>query len=304
MESFKFWITKKENKAQDYGRFVISSLPSGFGHTFGNSLRRVLLGYIPGIAITQIRVKGANHPFALLKGVKEDLIDVIMNIKQIRIRSEKDKPFRLELNKKGPGEVKAGDIKTPTGVEIANPDLVLAHLANRQSELKIDFEAKKDAGYSLAEENKSDKVRWIPIDAIYSPVTKATYQVREMRVGKKKGMNELELEIWTDATISPSSALKQAAQTLASGFSLIVKPVKKEAKSVKKKDNNDNLSLYLEELDLPLRLVNALKKSGFKKLADFEGMKKADLVKVKNVGEKSFQQLAKVLANRGVNLED
>ena len=302
MEDFKFWIAKKEEKNKGYGHFVLSPLPQGFGDTFGNSLRRVLLQHMPGVAITRIKVKGVNHSFALIKGVKEDLIDIIMEIKKIRVKSKKKGKVKLRLDKKGPGVVKAGDIKTPTGVEITNPDLVLANLADRKSELKIDFEAEKGIGYSLADEHKTDKMRWISIDAIFSPIIKVNYSVKEIRIGKEKGMNELALEIWTDQAVSPTEALKKAAEILEKGFSSIVKPAKKAAAPAKKAAVNDNLSLYLEEIDLPLRLVNALKRSGFKKLADFDGLKRSNLLKVKNVGDKSCDQLIKALQSRGVNI--
>jgi len=303
MSDFKFWLTKKEEKKDGYGKFILSPLPQGFGDTFGNSLRRVLLEHMSGVAITRIRVKGANHSFALLKGVREDLLDVIMNVKKIRISSKKEGLIKLRLEKKGPGVVKAGDIKTSTGAEIINPDLVLANLADKKSELKIDFEAEKGIGYSLADDNKNEKMRWIGVDAIFSPILKVNYSVKEIRIGKEKGRNELTLEIWTDKTIPSSVALKEAAEILTRGFSLIAKPSKKKKLVAKKEVGNDNLSLYLEEIDLPLRLVNALKRGGFKKLADFEGLKKADLLKVKNVGEKSGSELIKILQKRGVNIQ-
>jgi len=303
MEMFKFWV-KKEKETADYGRFVISPLPQGFGHTLGNALRRVLLGYMPGAAITRIKVKGANHPFALLKGVKEDLIDVIMNIKQIRISYEGEKAVKLHLEKKGPGEVRAQDIKLAPGVKIGNPDLVIAHLADKKSTLKIDFTVERGIGYSLADDHKTEKMSTIAVDAIFSPVTRANYEVSDIRVGKQKNMNELVVEIWTDSTISPSAALKQAAEILVHSFSLIVNPVKKKEGATKTEKRNSNLGLWLEELDLPIRLINALKKAGFKKLADFEGKKKADLLKVKNVGEKSFQLLLAALKKRGVHLSE
>jgi len=302
MNGFKFWIEKKEEKS-GYGRFILSPLPRGFGHTFGNSLRRVLLGYMPGAAITQIKVKGANHQFAVLKGVKEDLIDIIMDIKQIKIKYEKDKPVKLLLEKKGAGVVKASDIKTPVGVEITNPNLVIANLADRGSELKIEFMVERGVGYSLAEGHMSDKMRWIAIDAIFSPITKVNYVVKDIRVGRKEGMNELTLEIWTDKTVSPFLALKQAADTLTKGLSLIAKPIKKKVVPAKKEKSSDNLSLYLEEIDLPLRLINALKRGGFKKLVDFKGLGRADLLKVKNVGDKSCDQLIRVLKAKGVNIK-
>jgi len=303
MKIFKFWI-KKEKKAAGYGRFIISPLPRGFGVTLGNALRRVLLSYMPGVAITQIKVKGANHPFAVIKGVKEDLIDVIMNIKQIKIAYDKEKPVRVHLEKTGPGSVKAGDIQLIPGVEIKNPNLVLANLADSKSKLKITFTIEKGIGYSLAEEHKTDKMGLISIDAIFSPVLKANYEVKEIRVGEQKDMNELTMEVWTDETVTPLSALKQAGEILSGAFAAVAKPSRKKVSAPKKTKKNSNFSLYLEELDLPLRLVNALKKAGFKQLADFEGMREPDFIKVKNVGEKSCHQLIKILKKKGIQIKE
>jgi len=302
MEMFKFWVKKQKEKS-DYGQFVISPLPRGFGHTLGNALRRVLLSYMPGAAITQIKVKGANHPFATLKGVKEDLIDIIMNIKQIRVSYDKDKPIRLYLEKRGPGLVKAGDIQTVAGVEIKNPDLVIANLSDRKTKLEIVFTVERGIGYSLAEEHKTGKMSYVAVDAIFSPVIQANYKVKEIRVGKKKNMNRLTVEIWVDKTISPSAAFNQAAEILVHAFTLVANPLEKKKVKVKKEKNNSNLFLYLEELDLPIRLVNALKRAGFKKLSDFEDKSKTDVLSVKNVGEKSAKLLIETLKEKGVELE-
>lgn len=303
MEIFKFWV-KKKKEAAGYGRFVISPLPQGFGVTLGNALRRVLLGYMSGAAITQIKVKGANHPFAVIKGVKEDLIDVIMNIKQIKVAYDKKKPIKVHLEKTGPGPVKAGDIQLVSGVEIKNPDLVIANLADAKSKLKITFTIERGTGYSLAEDHKIDKMGIVTVDAIFSPVLKTNYEVKEIRVGEQKNMNELTMEVWVDETITPFSALKQAGETLSETFAAVANPSKKKVSAPKKTKKNSNLSLYLEELDLPLRLVNALKKAGFKQLSDFEGMQESDFIKVKNVGEKSCHQLIKILKKKGIRIKE
>ena len=156
----------------------------------------------------------------------------------------------------------------------------------------------------MAEDHKTGKMGIIAVDAIFSPVVKANYLVKEIRVGKKKDMNELTMEVWTDGTVTPFAALKKAAEILSSAFLMVAHPRRHKEEKSEEKNDNHNLSLYLEELDLPLRLVNALKKAGYKKLADFEGMKKSELLKIKNVGEKSVKQLIAVLKKKGVTLEE
>jgi len=298
-----FWI-KKDRQTKNYGRFLISPLPGGFGHTIGNSLRRVLLGAIPGAAITQIKVTGADHPFASLTGVKEDLIDIIMNVKQINIAYDKDKPVKGKLEKSGPGPVTAGDIKFAPGVKVVNPDLVLANVANKKTKLKIEFTVEKGEGYSLAEDHKTDKRKLISIDAIFSPVVKANFAVSPVRVGKKSDYDRIAFEIWTNGTIKPDKLLKQAGEILVDAFSQVAKPKTKKPSKKLVVETNHDLDLLIDELDLPLRLVNALKRAGYNKVADFSGVKREKIIKTKNVGDKSLVQLEEVLAKKGVVLEE
>lgn len=301
--SIEFGI-KKEKQTDNYGRFVISPLPRGFGHTVGNALRRVLLGAMPGAAITQIKVTGANHPFAVLKGVREDLIDIIMKVKQIRIVSQQEKPVKGKIDKTGPGEVRAGEIKFPPGVKVVNPELVLAHLADKKTRFKAEFTVEKGEGYSLAEDHKTDKIGLISVDAIFSPVIKATFSVVPVRVGKKTDQDQLILEVWTDKTALPEEVVKKASMILVDVFGRIVQFEAPKVTSKKKKSTNPSLDLLIDELELPLRLVNALKRAGYKKVADFKGVRREELAGVKNVGEKSLVQLEAVLKKKGVVLED
>lgn len=295
--------TEKEEK--DWGKFVISPLPTGFGHTVGNSLRRVLLEALPGAVAIQMKVAGATHIFTALKGVKEDLVEVMLNVKQIRFSYQGDKPVTLKLEKKGPGVVKAGDIQLQPGVEVANPDLVLATLADEKTKFKMELTVARGVGYVPAEEHKSDKLGVIGIDAVFTPVKKVSYRVEPVRLGKKTNLDKLILEVWTDGTIAPREAVKEAARILVEVFNQIVNPKsgKSEKEAKAEKNDNDDLNLLIEEIDeIPLRLANALKKAGYKKVRDLVEAGPKKVLKARNVGEKSVQHLIKVLKKRGIEI--
>ncbi len=306
MKGFNQFLIKKDKETKTKGVFSVGPLFGGFGYTVGNGLRRTLLSCLSGLAVTQIKVKGATHVFASIPGVKEDLIEVVLNIKQIKIKSSKAKSFKMNLDKTGPGEVKAGDIKVPAEVEIANKDLVLANLADKKSRLKIDFQVDQGVGYSLADEHKEDKFGVISVDAIFNPVVEVSCQVSPVRVGKKTDFDQVTLKIETDGTITPSEALEQSASILTDVFSQIQTPKKVslpgavKKKKVKKIDDD----LLVEELNLPLRLVNALKKAGYEKIGDFEGVHVQRVLDIKNVGKKSAEELVKVLKSKGVALKE
>jgi len=299
----EFWI-KKEEVSDGYGRFTISPLAGGFGYTVGNSLRRVLLGAMPGAAVTKIKIDGVSHAFATIKGVKEDVLDIITSIKQIRLVSKSDDPVKGKIEKTGPGPVTAGDISFPAGVKVANKDLVLANLTDKKTKFKAELTAEKGQGYSLADDHKVDKMKVISVDAIFSPVVKANFTVSPVRSGKTSSSDEVVFEIWTDKTVDPEVLIVQAAQILVSVFSQIVKPnnVKPKKKAAEKK--NSELEVVVDELDIPLRLANALKKAGFKKVSDFQGVSRKKIMNAKNVGEKSVIELEKELKSRGVSLEE
>ncbi len=299
----EFWI-KKEKVSDGYGRFVISPLAGGFGYTVGNSLRRVLLGAMPGAAVTTIKIDGVSHAFATIKGVKEDVLEIITNVKQIRITSKAEKPVKGKIEKTGPGSVTAGDISFPAGVEVTNKDLVLANLADKKTKFKAELIVEKGQGYSLAEDHKVDKMRVISVDAIFSPVVKASFVVNPIRAGKTSNLDEVVFEVWTDKTVNPGDLVEQAAEILVGVFAQIAKPnhVKPKKKAVEKK--NGELEVVVDELDIPLRLANALRKAGYKKVSDFQGVSRKKVMDANNVGEKSVTELEKVLKDKGVTLED
>ena len=296
---------KTEKQTSDYGKFVLEPLEQGYGDTLGVALRRVLLSSLKGAAITELRIEGVQHQFSNLEGLKEDIIELILNIKQLRIKYKEEKEIMLKLSAKGPGKVKAADIKTPANVEIINGDLELANLADKKAKLDIEMKLGTGFGFSSAEERKADDIQIIPIDAVFSPIRRFNYKVETTRVGRKTDFNKLILEIWTDGTIEPKQALEEGAENLVDYFKQIYEPVfKKVEKKIKPPKNQGFLSLTVEELDLPTRIINALVKGGYKTVKDLTEVKKAKIVSVKNLGGKSILIVEDKLKEKGVGFKE
>ncbi|OGD82893.1 DNA-directed RNA polymerase subunit alpha [Candidatus Curtissbacteria bacterium RIFCSPLOWO2_01_FULL_39_62] len=295
-----------EKETQDFGKFVIEPLDQGYGHTIGNSLRRVLLTSLPGAAITQVKISGVRHQFTAMSGMSEDIVEFILNLKKVRLTVPSDKPVKLSLEAKGPKELKAKDISKTSGVEIINKDLTLAHLADSKSKLAASLIAENGTGYSLANDRKTGEIGVIPIDANFSPVTKVNYQVETTRVGRVTNFDKLTLEITTDGTMKPSEVLKQAAKILVDHFVIIHEP-KTNAKKQKVKEDSDSVKLTeevlntsLEELDLPVRLTNSLRTGKIDTVGDFLERDKKDIMKMKNMGPKSISLVEEKLSKRGI----
>lgn len=300
MEQPLFDIKESENK-NDYGKFVLTPLAAGYGSTLGTSLRRVLLSSLPGAAITKVKITGVRHQFSSLKGMKEDVVEFLLNLKKVRLSCTDDKPVKATLSVNKAGEVKAGDIKVPASVKIANPELIIANIA-KGAKLDATLEIETGVGYSPAEDRETKGVGQIPLDATFSPITKVDYKVEETRVGRVTDYDLLTLEVWTDGTISPKDALTTAAQTLVSYFNQIVSPKKPAVKEEVKKENTlgpvGNLSV--EEIGLPTRVANALIKSGLETVEKLSKAQREDLIKVRNLGEKSIKIIRVALAEKGV----
>ncbi|MEK7521238.1 MAG: DNA-directed RNA polymerase subunit alpha [Patescibacteria group bacterium] len=296
-----FQIETKETRA-DYGQFVIEPLERGYGHTLGTALRRVLLTGLQGSAITQARISGLKHQFSAVKGVKEDGVDLLLNLKKVRIAYEGDKPVRLTLTARGKGPVTAGDIKTPPGVTIANPDLVLANLADDKSKIDVELQVETGVGYSPAEDRKTGTVGLIPLDADFSPVKRVNVKVEETRVGRLTNYDKLTLELWTDGAIEPKESLKRAAEILIQYLQSVVSPAKKEVPQdgTKVRTGNTTSKLSVEELNLPTRITNALIGAGFETVEDILNASREELAKVRNLGEKSAKVIEAALAEKGV----
>ena len=295
---------KKEKENDRYGLFIIEPLEPGYGDTLGNALRRVLLASLKGAAIVQIKINGVKHKFSTLEGLKEDIIELILNLKQVRLQYEGEKPVRLELEKRGPCEVTAGDIKAPANVKIVNPELVLGNLASKNNTLKAEVIVEVGYGWVAAEEREADKLGVIPVDASFSPVHRVNYKVEATRVGRRIDFDRLILEIFTDGTIKPCLALKQAAGILVKYFQQVFEP-KKAPKEKKKIEvpSEEVLKLTVEEIDLPTRIANTLRKGGFGTVEDLAQATFADLVKVKNLGEKSIKIVQTALAKKKIKMK-
>lgn len=293
---------KKIKQTENFGQFSIEPLPQGYGHTLGNALRRVLLSSLPGTAITQVKISGVKHKFSTFEGMKEDVIELLLNLKQVRIRYEGKKSIKLQLEKVGSGQVKAEEIQTPAGVEIVNKDLVLANLADRKSKLKMEMIAERGFGYLPVEERKNEKLGVILLDAAFSPIRRVNYKIEAARVGTRIDFDRLILEIFTDETIKPQEALRESAKILISFFTQVVEQKRVRAKKKKlEKIGGETLKLMVEELELPTRIVNALRKGGYETVGDIIAAKTDELVKIKNLGEKSIKIIRAGLAKKGIN---
>ena len=291
---------KEEDKKPNYSMFVISPLKQGFGDTLGNSLRRVMLTGLSGAAITSVKLTGVKHQFSTLKGMKEDVIELVLNLKKVRVVYAGDKPSKASLSIKGPKEVTAKDIVVDANVSIANPDQVLA-VINKGAKLDAKFVIEKGVGYSLAEERKTNEVGLIPLDASFSPITRVNYRVEETRVGRVTNYDKVVLEVWTDGTVEPRAALESASKILIDYLQQIVSP--KKIKEVKKEVDQTlgpvgNLSV--EEIGLPTRVANALIRNGYETVEDLVSANRDELVRVRNLGEKSVKIIDAALGEKGL----
>lgn len=298
-----------EKETEDFGKFIIEPLDQGYGHTVGNSLRRVLLTSLSGAAVTHVKISGVKHQFTAVSGMSEDIVELILNLKKLRLKISGDKPVKFTLDVKGPKEVKAKDITPSAGVEIINGDLVLAHLADAKAKLSATILAENGSGYSLADERKTGEIGLIPVDANFSPVTKVNYHVEATRVGRVTNFDKLLLEISTDGTLKPSEALKAAAKILVDHFSTIYEPQpspkkpKAEVPEAATAITDELLKTSLEELDLPVRLTNSLKSGKIETIGDFINRDKKELMKMKNMGPKSVTLVEEKLRERGIEIK-
>lgn len=300
-----FTVTPKDER-QDYATLVIEPLEKGYGHTLGNALRRVMLSSLKGAAVTAVKIQGVNHQFTTLDGMSEDIVELILNIKQLRIKATAGETGTLKLSVKGNKEVFASDIEVPAGFEIVNTDLRLATLADKAS-LQVEMTVETGFGYSMADERKSSTIGLIPVDALFSPVVRVAYTIEATRVGRRTDFDRLVMQVWTDGTITPKAALEEAARILVAQFQQVYNPVvqaKPGAADTVSEKPNEVMRLTVEELDLPTRIANALRKGGFKTVEDLVTAKREAIVKVKNLGEKSIGLIEDAVAKKGVALQE
>lgn len=302
-------ITKiDENK--DYGKFVIEPLERGYGTTLGNSLRRVLLASLPGAAVTSINIDDVLHEFDTVPGVREDVMQIILNIKGIAVKSYVEDEKIIELDVEGPAEITAGDILTDSDIEIVNPDHYLFTIGEGSS-LKATMTVNSGRGYVPADENKKDNapVGTLAVDSIYTPVTKVNYQVEPARVGSNDGFDKLTLEILTNGTIIPEDALGLSARILTEHLDLFTNltEIAKSTEVMKEADTESDdriLDRTIEELDLSVRSYNCLKRAGINTVHDLTEKSEAEMMKVRNLGRKSLEEVKLKLIDLGLGLKD
>lgn len=298
------------NDEQHYGKFVVEPLERGYGITLGNSLRRILLSSLPGAAVTSVKIEGVLHEFSTVPGVKEDVTDIILNLKALclKMHTDEERVMRIEAQKEGP--VTAGDILTDPDVEILNPDLHIATLAD-DGRLFIEMTVSKGRGYVSAERNKKGDhiIGVIPVDSIFTPVRKVNYQVDNTRVGQRTDYDQLTMEVWTDGSIRPDEAVSLSAKILSEHLRLFIGLTESadevEIMVEKEEEQKDKvLEMPIEELDLSVRSYNCLKRAGINTVEELVQRNQEDMMKVRNLGKKSLEEVINKLAELNLKLRD
>ncbi len=279
-------------------------LEQGYGHTLGNALRRVLLTSLPGSAITSMRVEGADHQYATVTGLKEDVLQLALNLKQVRVKSVSGEAGVMRLTAKGPTVVTAESISPEAGFEVVNKDQVIATLASG-AKLDVEMTVESGLGYVVSDEKRAKTIGDIVLDALFSPVVKVSYKVEQTRVGRRTDYDKLILDVETDGTISPLQAVQQAAKILSRQFTQVYEPVvaiEEKLEVSLSPEEQEVMRLTVEELDLPTRIANALRKGGFETVGDLLGAPRTVIAKVKNLGGKSVVVIDEALQKKGVSL--
>jgi len=295
--------------SEDFGRFQVEPLERGFGLTLGNALRRVLLSSLAGAAVTQVKVDGIYHEFATLPGVKEDTTELILNLKQLRLKSYTDQATQLRLIASGPGIVTASDLIYPSEIEIVNPELYVASLDSADARLELELTVEKGKGFRSSDGREAPSLGVIPVDAIFSPIRRVNYRVENTRVGERTDLDSLVIEIQTDGTISPMDALVQAATLLIEQFSVFTdlqapRRAPERGSLATGSIPSHILDMPIEQLDLSQRTYNCLKRSQITKVGQVMQMSEDELLSLRNFGQKSLEELRERLRLHGLLTED
>ena len=291
----------------NYAKFVCEPLERGYGVTIGNSLRRILLSSLPGCAITSAKIDGVLHEFSTIPNVVEDVPEIIVNLKNVRLKTSDNEEKTLRIDFKGEGEVKAEDIITDGTIEVLNPDLHIATVSKGGS-LKIEMTADKGRGYNSAEKNKkpNQDISVLPIDSIYTPVKKVNYQVENTRVGQMVDYDKLIIEVWTDGSLKAHEALSLAAKVMTGHLELFIdlsEATKNTQVMIEKEEDKKEkvLEMSIEELELSVRSFNCLKRAGISTVEDLTSKSETDMLKVRNLGKKSFDEVTAKLHSLGLD---
>lgn len=300
-----FKVVEEEAK-EGFSRFVFEPLEPGFGNTVGVALRRVLLTGIEGAAVTSVKINGVKHMFSTLPGLKEDIIELILNIKMLKVKmSDAKKEGKLTLEITGPGQITGGDIEASDGVEIINKDHYLGSLADKKAKIEMEMVVERGLGYSLAEERKISTIGVLPIDAIFSPITKVNYKVEQTRVGRQTNYDKLVLDVWTDGTVDAAETLEQASRILVSYFMRVYEQeddaaVEQVVSTSKLSD--DVMKMTVDELDLPTRIYNSLRNAGIETVGQLLSTPKKELMNYRNLGSKSLSVIDEALKEKGIDV--
>ncbi len=298
---------KEEKVSEDYGEFIIEPLEPGYGHTLGNALRRVLLVSIPGAAVTSVKISGAKHKFSTIPGLKENLVDFLLNIKGLNLRLLDSKEQSIvKLSVKGPKEITAKDLELPEDVEVINKDHYLGFLADKKAKLDVELTVEKGMGYSLSDERKISTLGVIPTDAIYTPIRRVNYEVSATRVGRQTNLDKLTLQIWTNGVVKPREALDEAARILSAYFVQVFEP--KAAAMPETATSQPGIPdavsrMTIDELDLPTRIYNSLRNGGVETIGQLLETPRKDLISMRNMGGKSIGVIEEKLKEKGISLQ-
>ena len=292
---------------ENFGRFVAEPLEKGFGITLGNSLRRVLLGYLPGAAITQVRIDGVQHEFTVIPNAKEDVIEFLLNVKEIRLKPLSDHGGTMILEKEGEGRICASDIKPSTDFEITNPDLCLITLNNAKAKLYVEMDVELGAGFRAAESTDNMPVGTIPVDAIFTPMKKVNYIVEPTHLGRETSRERLVIDVWTDGTMLPVDAISRAADILIAQLTpfleyVKISQMKAEERAIRLAIPDEKYNMPVEQLDLSVRTMNCLRRSSITTVGELIAKGPKELLKLRNFGQKSYQEIEDRLSTIGLSL--
>lgn len=309
-------IAEEENR----GVYEIEGLYPGYGHTLGNSLRRIILSSLPGAAITQLKIKGVNHEFSTIEGVKEDVITILLNVKKIRVKLDSDEPQKISIKVKGQKAITAKDLECPSQVTVMNPDQHLFTVTDKNTEVDMELTVESGLGYVPKEVIHKDRVDvgTIALDAIFTPIRRVFYETENMRVGDRTDFNRLRITIDTDGTISPKQALERAIETMIHQLKAVVgfkeeleieekpapeAPAEEPAEAINDTDMEDFLKTRIETLDLSARTANALESAGIRTVGGLARKKEEDILALEGLGEKGLQEIKRMLGDKGIILK-
>ena len=306
MDDITFKV-KEITLAPDYGELVIETLEPGYGHTMGNALRRVLYTSIKGAAVTSVRITGVKHKFSTYPGLKENIVDLLLNIKELNLKlSDSKESATVKLSVKGAKRVTAADLELTDGVEVVNKDQYIGSLSGEKAKLEMELTVEKGFGFSLAEERRTTTLGVMTTDAVFTPVRRVTYDVTATRVGLRTDLDKLTLKIWTNGTVDPKDALMHASKLLSAYFMQVHEPkeiaVQSDAPAVSASVPQNLLNMTIDELDLPTRIYNSLRNGGIETIEQLLSTPRKELVSMRNMGGKSISVIEEKLGDKGISL--